>query len=110
MIIQTHPTAFSLNNTQKRRSRHVRHVAYSQNESNKVRHTESMLTLAEVKATVLCYVQGKNSKACQAAYDKVWDLEKAYHRAIDIDFESKDPLATYCIENPDADECKEYDL
>jgi hypothetical protein len=49
-----------------------------------------------------------NSRACVAAWDKYWDLEQAYYKKVES--EEKDPLEIFCQENPDADECRLYDV
>lgn len=48
------------------------------------------------------------SKACVAAWDKYWDLEHAYNTKKEAQI--KDPLEIFCNKNPNAHECRIYDL
>ena len=73
------------------------------------RDTEALrksLQLARLNAVML-YNLVPTSNVCKEAWDKVWDLEKAYYKRKEEKF---DPLIEYCEENPDADECRIYDV
>jgi hypothetical protein len=60
--------------------------------------------IAEARAT--CDLNGANSGACAVAWDIVEELQaECSHRRV-----KKNSLERYCDENPDAVECRVYDV
>jgi hypothetical protein len=81
-----------------------------ENIHQKVSRIERDLKIAIEEAKNVCKLIG-NTVECVQAWDKVSDLSIAFYANKEREHEEiADPLKLFCDENPDADECREYDV
>jgi hypothetical protein len=60
------------------------------------------------QARTTCADQGSDSKACAVAWDIVEELQAAYaHQKVQ---EQPSQFVDYCDDNPNAEECRVYDV
>ncbi|MCX7596338.1 MAG: Calvin cycle protein CP12 [Fischerella sp.] len=78
-------------------------------EQNLISKLEQAITEAIAQARETCQINGSNSSACAVAWDIVEELqaEKSHRRQA---IKTKTYLETYCQDNPEADECRIYDV
>ena len=75
-----------------------------------IKDIDSKIQYAIEDAKSICRV-AKQSKVCILAWEKVWEMEQAYHKKKrQLQSYIDDPLIEYCENFPEADECREYDV
>jgi hypothetical protein len=98
-----------------------RRVLYvkASNNNNDIKHDELLLKTIEIRkelrksiedAKNICALIG-NTIDCIVAWDAVSDISTGYYATKEKEQGYvKDPLAEFCDENPDDEQCKEYDV
>lgn len=90
--------------------RNVTCVCAKKDPSKQVEVLHKSLQIARDNALMLSNLV-PTANVCKAAWDRVWDLEQAYYKTKEqLQIVTLDPLIEYCAENPEADECREYDV
>ncbi|KAI4390031.1 hypothetical protein MLD38_002186 [Melastoma candidum] len=76
----------------------------------RVQRLSEMIEKKVIEAQEVCAGSGADSHECRVAWDEVEEVSQAKaDLRLKLEVENRDPLESFCRENPDTDECRVYD-